>query len=66
MRSPRRRYALIGRKRCPTERNDASPITATTVAVLSDAHGNATALEAVLAEVDREQPDVVVFGGDLT
>lgn len=42
------------------------PITATTVAVLSDVHGNATALEAVLAEVDREQPDVVVFGGDLT
>lgn len=36
------------------------------VAVLSDVHGNAPALEAVLAEVERERPDVVVFGGDLT
>jgi predicted phosphodiesterase len=39
---------------------------ATTVAVLSDVHGNATALEAVLAELERERPDLVVFGGDLT
>jgi putative phosphoesterase len=29
-------------------------------------HGNATALSAVLAAVDREQPDLIVFGGDLT
>jgi len=36
------------------------------VAVLSDVHGNATALEAVLAEVQRERPDLIVFGGDLT
>jgi putative phosphoesterase len=36
------------------------------VAVLSDVHGNAPALAAVLAEVEREQPDLVVFGGDLT
>jgi putative phosphoesterase len=36
------------------------------VAVLSDVHGNAPALAAVLAEVEREDPDVVVFGGDLT
>jgi putative phosphoesterase len=36
------------------------------VAVLSDVHGNAVALEAVLAEVARLQPDLVVFGGDLT
>jgi putative phosphoesterase len=36
------------------------------VAVLSDVHGNAVALAAVLAEVDREQPDLLVFGGDLT
>jgi predicted phosphodiesterase len=42
------------------------PLRATTVAVLSDVHGNATALEAVLAEVEGEQPDLVVFGGDLT
>jgi putative phosphoesterase len=35
-------------------------------AVLSDVHGNAVALEAVLADVDRAQPDLVVFGGDLT
>jgi predicted phosphodiesterase len=34
------------------------------VAVLSDIHGNLPALEAVLAEVEREAPDVVVIGGD--
>ena len=36
------------------------------VAVLSDVHGNAVALAAVLAELEREEPDLVVFGGDLT
>jgi putative phosphoesterase len=36
------------------------------VAVLSDVHGNAPALAAVLAEVARDEPDLVVFGGDLT
>jgi putative phosphoesterase len=36
------------------------------VAILADVHGNATALAAVLAEVEAEQPDLVVFGGDLT
>ena len=36
------------------------------VAVLSDVHGNATALEAVLEELERERPHAVVFGGDLT
>jgi putative phosphoesterase len=36
------------------------------VAVLSDVHGNAIALEAVLAELARDEPDLVVFGGDLT
>lgn len=40
--------------------------TARRVAVLSDVHGNATALAAVLADVDRERPDLIVFGGDLT
>jgi len=34
--------------------------------VLSDVHGNAVALEAVLAELEREDADLVVFGGDLT
>ena len=34
--------------------------------MLADIHGNAVALEAVLAEVEREEPDLVVFGGDLT
>ena len=37
-----------------------------TVAVVSDVHGNAVALEAVLAELDRHEPELVVFGGDLT
>jgi predicted phosphodiesterase len=36
------------------------------VAVVSDVHGNAVALAAVLAELEREQPDLIVFGGDLT
>jgi predicted phosphodiesterase len=36
------------------------------VAVLSDVHGNATALAAVLDELTREEHDLVVFGGDLT
>jgi len=36
------------------------------VAALADVHGNAPALAAVLEEVERERPDVVVFCGDLT
>ncbi len=36
------------------------------VAVLSDVHGNSVALAAVLAELEREQPDLVVSCGDLT
>lgn len=36
------------------------------VAVLSDVHGNAVALAAVLAELEAVSPDLVVFGGDLT
>jgi predicted phosphodiesterase len=36
------------------------------VAALADVHGNAPALEAVLAEVARERVDLIVFGGDLT
>jgi predicted phosphodiesterase len=35
------------------------------VAVLNDVHGNLPALEAVLADVEREQPDAIVFGGDI-
>jgi predicted phosphodiesterase len=35
------------------------------VAAISDVHGNAAALEAVLLEVERERPDAIVFGGDL-
>jgi predicted phosphodiesterase len=36
------------------------------VAALADVHGNALALEAVLADVDRERPDRIAFLGDLT
>jgi putative phosphoesterase len=35
------------------------------VAALYDVHGNLPALEAVLDEVEREQPDAIVFGGDI-
>src|SRR5205823_7044542 len=35
------------------------------VAALSDIHGNLPALEAVLAEVEREKPDLIVVCGDV-
>lgn len=35
------------------------------VAALHDVHGNLPALEAVLAEVEREGVDLIVFGGDV-
>src|SRR6266566_7267506 len=35
------------------------------IAVLSDVHGNAPALEAVLVGVSREAPDLVVVCGDV-
>ena len=36
------------------------------VAVISDVHGNAVALAAVLADLEPEQPDLIVSCGDLT
>ena len=39
---------------------------AATVAVLADVHGNSDALGAVLHELERDPPDIVVFNGDLT
>ncbi len=35
------------------------------VAALYDVHGNAPALEAVLAEVGRERIDKILYGGDI-
>jgi predicted phosphodiesterase len=35
------------------------------VALISDVHGNLTALEAVIANIERRGPDAVVHGGDL-
>ncbi len=35
------------------------------IAIFSDVHGNLTALETVLADMDRQAPDVIVFAGDL-
>jgi len=37
----------------------------TRVAVVSDIHGNLTALEAVVADLRRRGADIVVHGGDL-
>jgi predicted phosphodiesterase len=37
----------------------------TRIAALSDIHGNATALEAVLADVARQKPDALMVAGDL-
>jgi predicted phosphodiesterase len=39
---------------------------ASRVAVLSDVHANAVALDAVLSDVGRMKIDLIVFGGDLT
>jgi putative phosphoesterase len=36
------------------------------VAVVSDVHGNLPALEAVLAEIERESVDLIVSGGDIS
>jgi putative phosphoesterase len=35
------------------------------LAVVADVHGNLAALEAVVADLDRQRPDLVVHGGDL-
>lgn len=35
------------------------------VAIFSDVHGNLTALEAVLADIVQQEPDHIVFAGDL-
>jgi predicted phosphodiesterase len=35
------------------------------VAIFSDVHGNLTALEAVLADIAREKPDIIFCAGDL-
>ena len=37
----------------------------TRLAALSDVHGNATAMEAVLKDIAREKPDAVLVAGDL-
>ena len=36
------------------------------VAVISDVHGNAVALAAVIGEIEREEPDLIVSCGDFT
>ena len=35
------------------------------IAIISDVHGNLTALDAVLADLRRQKPDLVLHGGDL-
>ena len=35
------------------------------IAVVADVHGNAPALRAVLAEIDRESVDAIVVAGDV-
>jgi putative phosphoesterase len=35
------------------------------IALVSDIHGNLTALDAVIADLERVEPDLVVLGGDL-
>ncbi|MCL4267634.1 MAG: metallophosphoesterase family protein [Anaerolineae bacterium] len=34
-------------------------------AIFSDVHGNLTALEAILADIKQQSPDLIVFAGDL-
>src|SRR5271163_4947731 len=35
------------------------------IAILSDIHGNRTAFEAVLADLQQTSPDLIIHGGDL-
>src|SRR5207248_8780477 len=35
------------------------------IAIISDIHGNLTALDAVLADLHRQMPDVIYHGGDV-
>jgi predicted phosphodiesterase len=35
------------------------------IAIISDVHGNLTALDAVLADLRRQKPDLVLHGGDI-
>lgn len=35
------------------------------LAIISDIHGNLTALEAVIADLRETSPDIVLHGGDL-
>src|SRR5438874_12221735 len=35
------------------------------IAIVSDIHGNVAALEAVIADLDAQAPDLIVHGGDL-
>jgi len=35
------------------------------IAILADIHGNLTALDAVLADLRQQKPDVIYHGGDL-
>lgn len=35
------------------------------IAIFSDVHGNLTALEAVLADIEEQSPDITLFAGDL-
>lgn len=35
------------------------------IAIFSDVHGNLSAMEAVLADIDRQSPDLTLFAGDL-
>jgi predicted phosphodiesterase len=59
--------ALFGRERNEDVLMEAQhPVRAARVAALADVHGNAPALEAVLDDVRREEPDLLVFCGDLT
>ena len=51
---------MIGVKRSGTV-----PAVPDSVAVLCDIHGNAPALEAVLAELRADPPDAIVIGGDV-
>ena len=62
--TPEPRGSSMRARACET-RGVPTPPRVTRLAVLSDVHGNATALEAVLHELRLEPVDVVVFGGDL-
>lgn len=60
-----RPVSALKRAWCPAAADPTDMADGMRVAVVSDIHGNLTALEAVVGDLRRSAPDLVVHGGDL-